>query len=104
MSNPSKTSTSTWWTQNSQIDSSLVLGPYRFSLAWVIRLAMVMRTPLHELESARGGRFREYHDWAIAEPYGEPRQEKGAVRGDGGIVALSPAAKVRLADRDGALC
>jgi len=63
-------------------------------------MAMVMRTPLHELEAARGGRFREYHDWEIAEHYGDPRQEYEVVRGDVGILDLCHAGKLRVADRD----
>jgi len=60
----------------------------------------IYRSPLHEVEAARGARFGQYHSWEIVEDYGYPRREYDAVRAGAGALDLSHVGKVRVLGRD----
>lgn len=58
------------------------------------------RTPLHDVEAARGARFVERHGWRIAAHYGDARAEYEAVRHRAGALDLGHLGKIAVSGRD----
>lgn len=58
------------------------------------------RSSLYEQQRRMGARFALYHDWEIAEDFGDPRREYEAVRAAAGALDVSYIGKLRVTGRD----
>jgi folate-binding protein YgfZ len=61
---------------------------------------MASKSPLYDLELARGAEFCEYHSWQVADHYGDPAEEYRAVREDVGALDLSYLGRLRIKGKD----
>jgi folate-binding protein YgfZ len=65
-----------------------------------LEVSMTERSPIHEIEQAAGARFGTHFSWEIAEDFGDPLREYGAVRDECGALDLCHVGKLRATGRD----
>jgi glycine cleavage system aminomethyltransferase T len=61
---------------------------------------MLIRSPLYELEAARGARFAAWFGWEIAVSFGDPLEEYQSLRRNAGMLDLSFVGKIRIGGKD----